>query len=117
MNMYEFLLKCQWSLFVKVPINDIPALVQILAWCRSGHKPLSEPVMVSSLTYICVTPPERVKTYCAYTGLCLESFVNDMAADKMDSCIARTPTAMVLNMWDKQAFVFNMDGFEGPAPL
>ena len=26
-------------------INDIPALVQIMAWCRSGDKPLSEPMM------------------------------------------------------------------------
>ena len=28
------------------PINDIPALVQIMAWRRSGDKPLSEPMMV-----------------------------------------------------------------------
>ena len=33
------------------PINNIPALVQIMAWCRSGDKPLSEPVMVSLLTH------------------------------------------------------------------
>ena len=39
----------------KVPINTIPALVQILAWRRSGDKPLSEPMMVSLLTHICVT--------------------------------------------------------------
>ena len=26
----------------KGPINNIPALVQIMAWCRSGDKPLSE---------------------------------------------------------------------------
>ena len=28
------------------PINNIPALVQIMAWRRSGDKSLSEPVMV-----------------------------------------------------------------------
>ena len=39
----------------KGPINNIPALVQIMAWRRSGDKPLSEPVMVRLLTYICVT--------------------------------------------------------------
>ena len=33
-------------------INSIPALVQIMAWCRPGDKPLSEPVMVSFLTHI-----------------------------------------------------------------
>ena len=29
----------------KVPINGIPALVQIMAWHRIGNKPLSEPKM------------------------------------------------------------------------
>ena len=38
----------------KVPINDIPALVQIMAWRRPGDKLLSEPVMFSLLTLICV---------------------------------------------------------------
>ena len=28
------------------PINNIPALVQIMAWRRPGDKPLSEPMMV-----------------------------------------------------------------------
>ena len=27
-------------------INNIPALVQIMAWRRTGDKPLSEPIMV-----------------------------------------------------------------------
>ena len=31
----------------KGPINNIPALVQIMAWRRSGDKPLSEPMKVS----------------------------------------------------------------------
>ena len=30
----------------KGPINNIPALVQIMAWRRPGEKPLSEPMMV-----------------------------------------------------------------------
>ena len=29
----------------KGPINNIPALVQIMAWCRTGDKPLSGPMM------------------------------------------------------------------------
>ena len=41
----------------KGPINNIPALVQITAWRRSGDKPLSKPMMVNSLTHICVTRP------------------------------------------------------------
>ena len=39
----------------KGPINNIPAQIPIIAWRRPGDKPLSEPMMVSSLTYICVT--------------------------------------------------------------
>ena len=44
----------------KGPIDNIPALVQIMAWRRPGDKPLSEPMMVSLLTHICVTRPQWV---------------------------------------------------------
>ena len=45
----------KWSLkFVpKCSINNIPALVQIMAWHRPGDKPLSEPMMVRLVTHIC----------------------------------------------------------------
>ena len=46
----------------KGQINKIPALVQIMAWRRPGDKPLSEPMMVSFLTHICVTRPQWVNT-------------------------------------------------------
>ena len=42
-------------------INNNPALVRIMAWRRSGDKPLSEPMMVSLLTHISVTRPQWVK--------------------------------------------------------
>ena len=42
-------------------INNIPALVQIMAWRRSGDKPLLEPMMVNLLTHICVIRPQWVK--------------------------------------------------------
>ena len=45
----------------KDAINNIPALVQIMAWRRSGDKPISEHMMVSLLTHICVTRPQWVK--------------------------------------------------------
>ena len=44
------------------PINNIPALVQIMAWRRPGNKPLSEPMMVNLLTHICVTRPQWVNS-------------------------------------------------------
>ena len=43
------------------PINNIPALVQIMAWHRPGDKPLSGPMMVRLPTHICVTRPQWVK--------------------------------------------------------
>ena len=50
-----------WLKFVpKCPINNIPALVQIMAWRRPGDKPLSEPMMVCLPTHICVTRPQWV---------------------------------------------------------
>ena len=47
----------------KGPINNIPALFQIMAWRRPGDKPLSEPMLVCLLTHICVTRPQWVKPY------------------------------------------------------
>ena len=45
----------------KGPINNIPALIQIMALRRPGDKPLSEPMMVSLPTHICVARPQWVK--------------------------------------------------------
>ena len=43
------------------PINNIPSLVQIMAWRRPGDKSLSETMLVSLLTHTCVTRPQWVK--------------------------------------------------------
>ena len=45
----------------KGPINNIPALVKIMAWRRPGDKPLSEPMLIFVPTHICVTRPQWVK--------------------------------------------------------
>ena len=52
------------------PIINTPALVQIMAWRRPGAKPLSDPMVVSLLTHICVTRPQRVnlKTTTEFQG-------------------------------------------------
>ena len=61
MKIFEFWSKFHWSLFTRVrPINNTPALVQIMAWCRSGDKPLSESMVVSLPTRIYVTRPQWV---------------------------------------------------------
>ena len=54
-------LKISLKFVPKGPINNIPLLVQIMAWRRPGDKPLSEPMMVSLLTHICVTWSQWVK--------------------------------------------------------
>ena len=41
----------------KGPIDNKPALVQIMAWHCSGSKPLSEQILTWSLMHICVTRP------------------------------------------------------------
>ena len=46
----------------KGPINNTPALVQIMAWRRPGDKPLFEPEMVGLPTHICVTLSQWVNT-------------------------------------------------------
>ena len=44
------------------PINNIPSLVQIMAWHLSGNKPLSEPIMGSLPTHICVPRAQCVNS-------------------------------------------------------
>ena len=42
----------------KGPITNIPALVQLMAWCHPGDTPLSEPMTDRLPTHICVTRPQ-----------------------------------------------------------
>ena len=57
----SFLINISLKYVPKCSSNNIPALVQIMVWCRPGNKPLSEPMMVSFPTHICVTRPQWVK--------------------------------------------------------
>ena len=57
-EMCEFCLRFHWS--PKGPINNIPPLVQVMAWRRPGDKPLSEPMVVRFFTQICVARPQWV---------------------------------------------------------
>ena len=62
-------LKISLEFVPKVRINNIPALVQIMAWRRPGDKPLSEPMVVSLTTHICVTRPQWVKIANGYINI------------------------------------------------
>ena len=47
----------------KRPVDDKLALFQIMAWRRTGNKPLSDPMVISLLTHICVTRTQWVKQW------------------------------------------------------
>ena len=76
------------------PINNIPTLVQIMAWRRPGDKPLSETMMARLPTYICVTrsqwvnglPPSHYLNQCWLTHLPLDKMA-DILADNIFNCI------------------------------
>ena len=52
--------KISFQIVPRCPINNIPALGQIMAWRRPGAKPLSAPMIHNLLTHICVTRPQWV---------------------------------------------------------
>ena len=69
------LIKISLKFVPKGPINNIPALVQIMAWRRPGDKPLFEPMMASLLTHIWVTRPQW-----ANSQMCLSHCNEDLIA-------------------------------------
>ena len=77
----------------KGPINNIPALVQIMTWRRPGNKPLSEPMMVCLLMHICVIQPQ---------------WVNNMATD---GSVRQRIKAMVLTYFFQHIFSQNSGKF------
>ena len=54
-------IKISMKFVPKSPIDSISASFQIMAWCRPCDKSLSEAMMVSLLTHICVAQPQWVK--------------------------------------------------------
>ena len=60
MKMIVFLLKFHWNLFPKGPINDIPALVDIMA-CQATNHYLNQWWPSFTDAYICATRPQWVK--------------------------------------------------------
>ena len=66
----------------KGPINNIQALVQKMAWHWPGDKPLSESMMVSLPTHICVTRPQWVKWLYKWGHV----FVLDVVQNKWAEC-------------------------------
>ena len=102
----------------KGPINNIPALVQIMAWRRPGDKPLSEPMMVSLLTYTCVTRPQWVNMKCAFCSAsktCWHHWISGHVLIKAyefrikikNNKFWRVPPKLWIGGWKIQIFFFN----------
>ena len=71
-------------------INNIQALVQVMAWCRPGDKPLTKPMVVRLPTHICVTRPQWVKPSEP------SSIVNNIS--RLEKCVDDIRAWMKLNL-------------------
>ena len=61
MNRNVWILLISLKIVRKMQIDHNLASVQIMAWCRKGHKPFLEPMLFSLLTHICATGLQWVK--------------------------------------------------------
>ena len=76
MKMLEFRLKFHWSLFPRAELTIFQHWFQIMVWRRPSDKPLSEPMMVSLATHICVTRPQWLNEHIANAHLDRRYFDN-----------------------------------------
>ena len=85
----------------KGPINNIPALIPIMAWRRLGGKPLSEPMMVSLPTHISATQPQWVKSWQCFIEYHIDELVQERRNSRMlpmELCLSCTnPLISLLN--------------------
>ena len=83
----------------KGPINNIPAMVPIMAWRRPGDKPFSEPMMVSLLTHICITRPQWVNGS-NVIGMVLDMIYNHVFIVRSTWCLLRAWCQIICNHHD-----------------
>ena len=92
-------------------VNNIPALVQIMTCRRPGDKPLSELMMASLLTHICVTRPQWVKLP-AWSPHGTERDQRHTTLFLV-ICYLRTPKCLRENMLSQYVTVVNMELYSG----
>ena len=90
-------LKISLKFISKAQTNIFPALVQIMAWCRSGDKSLSETMIASLLTHICVTRPQWVNVVNAEKSEIASGILNLQSIPQWD-LLSRWPLP-VLFFW------------------
>ena len=85
----------------KGSINNNPALVLIMAWRWPGDKPLSEPMLVRSLTHICVTRPQWLNwtvSYSEYITVEVWAWMSDNIPQKGGSGLLANSANFILHM-------------------
>ena len=87
-EMNEFRLGFHWSLFLRFELTTFQHwYVQIMAWCRPGDKSLSEPMMVSLLTW-------RI-----YASLGLNELIKQPTKNMVHTYIIQTYIWFSYNIW------------------
>ena len=82
----------------QVRTNNIPTLVQIMAWHQPGDKPLPKPMVVRLLMQICVTWPQWVKHWWHNN--------NKTKHKKAMNMIYRTYYLSHINIWNWQRLCY-----------
>ena len=90
----------------KSPIDNIPALFQIMAW-RPGDKPLSEAMIVSLLTHICVARPAWVnRTKACLLNIFMEALLTNKFSTKYFLFIVKAKNNMIYRKTSCTVHVF-----------
>ena len=82
-------------------INNIRTFFQIMAWRRPCDKPLSEPMMVSLLTHICVTRPQWVNDLCTKASKQLNAFT------RFSKCLSFYSINLVINNFNNGDYQYS----------
>ena len=91
----------------KGPINNIPALVQIMDWRRPGDKPLSEPMMDNLPTHICVTRPQWVNAVTIHWRIFAKfKYIWNSTATWLVTLNCNVATQKQLHAFPKQLYTF-----------
>ena len=84
----------------KGSINNISALVQIMAWHWPGYKPLSEPMVVRLWMHIYITLPPWVNDIAAfYAANSILLWLNCMKYDPLLLCLLSLRVMVYMHKW------------------
>ena len=93
-------------------MNNIPALVQMMAWRRPGDKPLSEPMMVSLPTHtcICVTRPPWVNAISQQLNIHRLASLNWMTLQMSERHLRHLQRSLFMEQYNLLSWTWNAKG-------